>query len=143
MVLVRSLERFDHLVVVGLGCLAMGVGFGLMPLGSGKVFAALTVLVWTVGEMLSVPMANSVATTRAPAGSGGRYLGTYFLAFSGAFVLAPTVGTAIYQSLGPNALWFGVAALGAALCAACLWLAPRFRTAPGVWSADGTPGHED
>lgn len=131
MVLVRALERFDHLVVVGLGCLAMGMGFGLMPLGSGKPFAAFTVLVWTVGEMFSVPMANSVAATRAPAGSGGRYLGAYFLAFSGAFVLAPTVGTAVYESLGPSALWFGVAALGTLLCLGCLWLAPRFRARSG------------
>jgi predicted MFS family arabinose efflux permease len=132
MVLVRALERLDHLVVVGVGCLALGLGFGLMPLGSGTLFAAFTVLVWTVGEMLSVPMANSVATTRAPVGSGGRYLGAYFLAFSGAFVLAPTVGTAVYQSLGSGVLWFGVAGLGATLCLGCLWLAPRFRAASGV-----------
>jgi MFS family permease len=131
MVLVRTLERLDHLVVVGVGCLALGLGFGLMPLGSGMLFAAFTVLVWTVGEMLSVPMANSVAATRAPVGSGGRYLGAYFLAFSGAFVLAPTVGTAVYQSLGPSTLWFGIAGLGAALCLGCLWLAPRFRVASG------------
>jgi predicted MFS family arabinose efflux permease len=138
MILVRALERYDHLIVVGLGCLALGAGFGLMPLGSGKLFAAATVLVWTVGEMLSVPMANSVATTRAPAG-GGRYLGAYFLAFSGAFVLAPTIGTTVYERLGPSALWFGVAGLGVVLCLGCLALSRSFRVPgnPGAGHAAG------
>ncbi len=131
MVLVRAIERFDHLVVAGLGCLALGAGFGLMPLGSGRLFAALTVLVWTVGEMLTLPMANSIAATRVPAGSG-RYLGAYFLAFSGSFILAPAVGTAVYERFGPGALWFGVAGAGVVLFVACLALAPAFRRSPGA-----------
>ncbi len=138
MVLVRALERLDHLAVAGIGCLALGAGFGLMPLGSGRLFAAATVLVWTVGEMLTLPMANSVASTRTP-GGGGRYLGAYFLAFSGAFVLAPIIGTAVYGRYGPTALWFGVAAVGCVLCVACLWLAPRFRQA-GSSPVDATAG---
>ena len=97
----------------------MCAGFGLLPLGSSRAFAALTVVVWTAGEMLSLPFTNSVAASRAPGTASGRYLGAYSLSFSLAFVLAPAVGTAVYERFGPTALWAGVAATGVVLFAAC------------------------
>ncbi|HQT94817.1 MAG TPA: MFS transporter [Thermoanaerobaculaceae bacterium] len=146
MVLLRALERRDHLLLAGLGCLLVCAGFGLLPLGSSRAFAALTVVVWTAGEMLSLPFTNSVAASRAPAAASGRYMGAYSLAFSVSFVLAPAVGTAVYQGFGPTALWVGVAATGAVLFAACALLARRFRAAPwAVADAAGgmQPGREE
>jgi predicted MFS family arabinose efflux permease len=132
MVLLRALEHRDHLVLAGVGCLLVCAGFGLLPLGSSRAFAALTVVVWTAGEMLSLPFTNSVAASRAPAAASGRYMGAYSLSFSVAFVLAPAVGTAVYERFGPGTLWAGVAATGVVLFAACLGLARRFRAAPGA-----------
>ena len=126
MILLRALEHRDHLLLAGLGCLLVCAGFGLLPLGSSPAFAALTVVVWTAGEMLSLPFTNSVAASRAPAAASGRYMGAYSLAFSVSFVLAPGVGTAVYQKFGPTALWAGVAVAGAVLFAACALLARRF-----------------
>ncbi len=139
MVLLRALEHRDHLLLAGVGCLLVCAGFGLLPLGSSRAFAAVTVVVWTVGEMLSLPFTNAVAASRAPAAASGRYMGAYSLSFSLAFVLAPAVGTAVYQGLGPTALWAGVAATGVVLFAACVGLARRFRGVPWV-GADATGG---
>jgi predicted MFS family arabinose efflux permease len=127
MLLLRAVEHHDHVALAGLGCLLVCTGFGLLPLGSSPAFAALTVVVWTAGEMLSLPFTNSVASNRAPASAGGRYMGAYSLAFSVAFVLAPAVGTAVYQGYGPGVLWAGVGGVGVFLLAACLVLAPRLR----------------
>jgi predicted MFS family arabinose efflux permease len=135
MVLLRALEHRDHLLLAGLGCLLVCAGFGLLPLGSSRAFAALTVVVWTAGEMLSLPFTNSVAADRAPAAASGRYLGAYSLSFALAFVLAPAIGTSVYGRFGPGALWAGVAATGAVLFAACVGLAPRFRVGRGVAAA--------
>ena len=38
--------------------------------------------------------------------------GAYALAFSTAFVIGQVVGTAVYQYLSPNTLWFGIGAVG-------------------------------
>jgi MFS family permease len=115
MVLLRSIEHLDHLRVVGLGCFLVCAGFGLMPFGRGVAYAAFTIVVWTLGEMLTLPLANAVASHRADSGQAGRYLGAYSLAFSVAFVLAPLIGTGIYQRLGPDVLWHAVTGVGVLL----------------------------
>jgi predicted MFS family arabinose efflux permease len=137
MVLLRAVERCDHMALAGLGSLVVCGGFALLPLGTSWTFAALTVVVWTAGEMLSVPLTNSIVSNRAPAASSGRYLGAYSLAFAVSFVLAPMVGTAVYQRLGPTVLWAGIGVVGVLLAVACLGLARWFRAQPVV--APGGP----
>ena len=142
MVLLRALEHRDHVRLAGVGALLVGAGFGLLPLGSTWPFAALTVVIWTAGEMLSLPFTNSVAANRAPATASGRYMGAYSLAFAVAFVLAPALGTAVYERLGPTVLWAGVGATGAVLFVACALLAPHLRTPRGGPSATRDPGYD-
>ncbi len=146
MVLLRAIERADHVALAGLGCLLVCSGFALLPLGSSWAFAALTVVVWTAGEMLSLPLTNSIASSRAPAAASGRYMGAYSLAFAVSFVLAPAVGTAVYERLRPGVLWAGVGVVGVALAGACLALSRALRPAPAPASealgAPRAPGSE-
>ena len=64
------------------------------------------------------------ATSRAPAGAVGRYLSVFQLAFAVSFVLAPLVGTALYQDQGPRFLWASCASMGV-LVALCHWVLHR------------------
>jgi predicted MFS family arabinose efflux permease len=118
MPLVRAMERRNTMRLVGLGSLLVCAGFGMIRFGSSVSFAALAVAVWTFGEMLALPFTNSIVAHRAGPGSRGRYMGAYGTSFSLANVLAPVAGTAIYQRLGTDVLWFTVAAIGP-----LLWLA--------------------
>ena len=68
--------------------------------------------VLTVGEMLALPISNTVVAERAGRAQMGRYMGAYTLAFSTAFVIGPIAGTAVYQYLSPDTLWYGVGATG-------------------------------
>ncbi len=117
MVLVHSLSGRDPLKLVGLGSFLFCAGLALLPLGSSFAFAALTVAVWTVGEMLAFPIASAVVAERAKGESLGRYMGVFHLSFAAAFVAAPLIGTWVYQRLGPGALWYGCGGLGIALWA--------------------------
>ncbi|HUK14107.1 MAG TPA: MFS transporter [Thermoanaerobaculaceae bacterium] len=126
MVLVRAMEHRNHLAIAAVGALLVCSGFALLPFGRSRAFAALTIVVWTAGEMLSLPMTNAVAASRATGPATGRYLGAYWLAFSAAFVLAPAIGTAVYQSLGPSVLWLGIGVVGVLLAGAFLALARAF-----------------
>jgi MFS family permease len=109
--------------VVGVGSLLVCLGFGLMPLGSSMLFISFTVLVWTVGEMLALPMMNAVVAGRSGAGNRGRYMGMMTMAFAIAFMVAPLAGTWIYDRWGAETLWYGIGALGLPLLAGALALA--------------------
>jgi MFS family permease len=75
------------------------------------------ILVFTVGEMLLLPIAYTLASTRASSSTRGAYLGAFGIAFSLAFIIGPPLGSLVYTSLGGDLLWYsclpiaGIAAL--------------------------------
>jgi MFS family permease len=115
MPLIRAVERCNRMRTVGLGAFFVCVGLALLPLGSVWMMAALSIMVLTVGEMLSMPISNAIVAERAGRAAVGSYMGAYTLAFSTAFVIGPIAGTAIYQRLGAATLWFGIGAVGVIL----------------------------
>lgn len=112
MVLVHSLSRRDPLKVSGVGAFLFCAGLGLLPFGSGFAYVVFTIAVWTVGEMLVFPIVSSALANRAPEESRGAYMGFLNLSFASAFVVAPLVGTWIYENLGAEVLWYACGALG-------------------------------
>jgi predicted MFS family arabinose efflux permease len=118
MLVIRAVERLDALRTVGVGALLVCAGLALLPFGPPYSFAVAAMVILTIGEMLAMPISNTVVAERAGRGQTGRYMGIYTLAFSTAFVIGPVAGTAVYERLGPDALWFGIGAIGIFLCLA-------------------------
>ncbi len=118
MLLIRAVENQDRMRMVGLGAFLVCGGLAILPFGPGWMTAVVFMIVLTVGEMLSMPIANAVVAERAGTESVGRYMGVYTLTFSTAFVIGPITGTAIYQNLGPKVLWLSIGAVGIVLAVA-------------------------
>lgn len=133
MLLIRAVENFDRMKMVGLGAFLVCCGLAILPLGPGWMTAVLFMVVLTAGEMLSMPITNAVVAERAGVESVGRYMGVYTLAFSTAFVIGPIAGTAIYQNFSPQTLWYGTGFVGVALAFAFAALSRplRFHQLPG------------
>jgi predicted MFS family arabinose efflux permease len=112
MVLIHSLARRDPLKVSGLGAFLFCAGLALLPFGPGFGYVIFTVAIWTVGEMLTFPLVTSAIADRAPEATVGTYMGLLNFSFAAAFVVAPLVGTWVYQNLGARALWLGCGAVG-------------------------------
>ena len=125
MIMMEKIRRFPLTRMINLSFLLLGAGLGLLPLGRGFAFAAMTVAVWTLGEMLGMPIYTALVAGRAGGRSRGRYLGLSSLSFSLAFIVAPAAGTAVYGKFGGGVLWFGCAALSFLLAVAFLLLRPR------------------
>jgi MFS family permease len=135
MVLIHSLSRRDPLKVAGLGCFVFCAGLALLPFGSGFGYVIFTVAIWTVGEMLAFPLLVSAVADRAPEETRGAYMGLLNFSFAASFVVAPLVGTWVYQNLGARALWLGCGAVGALVWAGFHAVAvaiSRPAAAPGV-----------
>jgi MFS family permease len=98
--------------VLALAALVTGFGFGLTALADHAWLYALTVLVWTMGEMLNSPSTSTLLAELSPAELRGRYQGVFSLAWSAAAFGAPIAGGFVQEHAGNTALWLGCAGVG-------------------------------
>jgi predicted MFS family arabinose efflux permease len=115
MLLMHALRHRAPARVVAAGTLLLGLGFGLTPFGSSTAFAVLGVVVWTLGEILTLPMLLTLTTLRSDPAAMGEYQGLTGLAFATATMIGPALGTRLWDALGPEWVWYACAALGAAM----------------------------
>jgi predicted MFS family arabinose efflux permease len=118
MLLMHALRRRAPARVVAIGTLLLGLGFGLTAFGRTTAFAAFSVVVWTFGEMLTLPMLLTLTTLRSDPAAMGEYQGLTSLAFATATTLGPLLGARLWASAGPEWVWYACAALGASIALA-------------------------
>ncbi|WP_328808214.1 MDR family MFS transporter [Nonomuraea antri] len=120
------LGRRDAARTLALGIAVMSVGFALTAFVSSTSWLAVTIVVWTVGEIITAGIAGTVVAALAPAHLRGRYAGLFGFAWSAAAVLAPLLGGPLLE-LGPGALWFTIGGVGLVSAAGMLLLGPAIR----------------
>jgi MFS family permease len=113
------------------GSLLMAWGFGLTAFAGTVGLYGLTVVVWTLGEIVHAPASMSVVADLAPATARGRYQGMYTLAWSGAAFAGPLSGGLVYDHLGRDAVWACCALVGT-VAAAGYYALLRVRPAPSA-----------
>jgi MFS family permease len=119
----RFLKRLRRTTALAVALVVLGIGFGLTAFADTPTFYALTVLIWTVGEMFHAPSTSATTADLSPSHLRGRYQGVFSLSWSGAAFLAPLIGGAVLQYAGPTTLWLGC--LGLALVVAAIHLSAR------------------
>jgi MFS family permease len=117
--------------------LVMGIGFGLTAFAHTAWFYAVTVLVWTIGEMLNAPSSSASLAELSPADLRGRYQGVFGVSWSIASFLAPILGGAVLEHLGRTVLWMGVFGLGVLIAGLNLLAAPSRARRAAVVAARG------
>ncbi|WP_282793231.1 MFS transporter [Streptomyces sp. CC224B] len=98
--------------VLAVGNLVTGAGLALTGFMTGMGPLAVTVVVWSLGEMLTSSISQAYLGGLAPPGMTGRYQGLHGVAYTVGTGAGPLVGGAVY-AFGPWALWtlVGVAGL--------------------------------
>ena len=120
------LGRHDLTTVFACGIALLGVGFGLTSLASATWSYAVTVAVWTLGEITTAGIGAAIVASLAPVHLRGRYSGVYGLSFSAGYLLAPLGGTRLLES-GKAALWLTCAGICVAAALGLLALRPAIR----------------
>jgi MFS family permease len=113
-------SHWPHRRTLALGALLSGAGFGGMAFAHGAVSLAVTVVIWTFGEMMFFPASAAYATDIAPDARRGEYSGLYTMMFSTAFAIGPWAGTVVLEKIGARSLWGITAVLGAVAAAMLL-----------------------
>jgi MFS family permease len=128
-------RRWPPLIALAIGLVLNGIGFGAIGIASSIASLAITVVIWTFGEMVYSPVGSAYIADIAPVDLRARYQAGYAFTYSLGLMLAPIGGTQLF-GLSPSALWLTCLVLsfaGAALMAGG-WLRERgvSRTLPAA-----------
>jgi len=128
-------RRFPPVKIMAIGYALIGVGMGLNALGATLALLVISMVVFTVGEMIALPISSSHMAALAPDEMRGRYQGVIALTWSAATMLGPSMGLALYES-SPALLWIGTMIVSCLAGVMMLAGDPAKRTAPAITPAE-------
>ncbi|QOV37461.1 MFS transporter [Streptomyces ferrugineus] len=134
----RLIERRDTARILVVSSLLAGYGFGLTAFAGSVGVFALTVCVWTLGEMLNAPTQTGLVVRLSPAHGRGRYQGMYTLSWSVAALVAPLMSGLVIDRYGAQWLW-GLCAVVGTVAAIGYGVLMRRLSAAEPETSDGTP----
>jgi MFS family permease len=102
-----AMANWSYRRTLVLGSILFGAGFGALALARTFIEVALTVMIWTFGEMILFPGMSALVSELAPEGRKGEYMGLYMMTFSVAFMLGPWLGTLAFEKYGATIFWTG------------------------------------
>ncbi|MEP7159176.1 MAG: MFS transporter [Chloroflexota bacterium] len=108
----RSVERFPRYRIIALSSLLLGAGFGLTELAATLPMFALTVVVWTLGEVIGAAVAPVIVSEMSPPALRGLYQGIWGSSWGLAFFIGPVLGGYVLHNYGSAVLWGGAFVLG-------------------------------
>lgn len=98
-------------IVVGVIIVSFSFIVLMIPKSFPIVLAIISILLFTFGEMLSLPFFNTFVVKRSNEHNRGIYAAGYTLSWSVAQVVGPTSGFYIAEKFGYNVLWIAVTGL--------------------------------
>lgn len=123
--------RWPRFETVAISAILLGLGFGFTAFATDLPLFALSVAIWTLGEIAATSVAPAIIADLSPVELRGVYQGIFGAAWGLAYFLGPLAGGWIYEHLGSNVLWAGCLGLGfvLALCYVALSTPARRRMA--------------
>ena len=97
----RTLTRFAA------ACLLVGTGYGATQLVHTPIGYAVTICLWTLGEIAFSPVTPTVVADLAPPTLRGTYQGVFQMTWGAAFLISPLAGSFVLQRYGSRVLWTG------------------------------------
>lgn len=104
-------RRYPARRAMAAGYVMIGLGFAMNAFAHTVAALACCVIIFTIGEMLAMPVASAYVSNLAPAHVRGRYMGVYGLNWALALIIAPGIGMQLL-AYNPTLLWLGCGALG-------------------------------
>jgi MFS family permease len=93
---------------------AFFVAFGLLLYGFVSTYwlFAIAMAILTIGEMVTVPIANAVVASFSPEEMRGRYNFIYGLSWGISFAVGPWLAGQVMDNYNPNWLWYACGIIG-------------------------------
>jgi MFS family permease len=104
--------RWPRFEAMAASAVLLGLGFGFTALARTYPLFAISVGIWTLGEIAASAVAPAIIADLAPVKLRGLYQGIFGSAWGLAFFIGPLLGGWVYEQLGANLLWGGCLVLG-------------------------------
>jgi MFS family permease len=104
-------RRFAATRVMATGFLVAGSGLALIAFGRSLPYLACCIALFTLGEMIAMPVAGAFVADLAPPSIRGRYMGVYGLTWTVALMVGPALGMQLL-AMGAPVLWLACGGLG-------------------------------
>lgn len=105
--LMDTLKRRSQMNVCIAGLLLIGIGLGMLPLGHGMLYASISTMIWSFGEILTSSPFYVLVMEYANPKARGTYMGFFQSVMSVATILFPLIGGFLYSIDHGRILWFG------------------------------------
>ncbi len=125
-------RRFPARRVMATGYLLIGIGFALNMFAHTVPALVGCMILFTLGEMVAMPVAAAYIADLAPSNMRGRYLGVNGLTWAMALIIGPGLGMKLF-ALGPAVLWLACGSLGA-LAAIIILISIKAKSAPVIFA---------
>jgi MFS family permease len=107
--------KWPRFETVAVAALLLGLGFGSTALASNFSLFALSVAIWTLGEIAATSVSPTIIADLSPIELRGLYQGIFGAAWGLAYFIGPLAGGWIYENLGSDVLWIGCLIIGIVL----------------------------
>jgi MFS family permease len=108
----RRIKGRAPFILMALGAIFYTIGFTLFGVVTVFWMFMLNIVIITFGEMIIMPVSQTLAANFAPEDMRGRYMAVFSFAWAIPQTLGPTLAGIILDNYNPNLLWY----LGGALC---------------------------
>jgi MFS family permease len=94
------------MLLMTLGTFCFLIGYTLFGFIHGYIFFVAVMLLITYGEMIIIPVGQTLVAQFAPEKVRGRYMGVYNLSWSLPSMAGPYLGGLIMDNYNPDLLWY-------------------------------------
>jgi MFS family permease len=125
----KKLKGYSPMLMMILASAIYGIGFTIFGITGNVVLFFAGMVIITIGEMIHIPVAQTLASFFAPEDMRGRYMAVYGLGWAIPNSFAPFLAGLVMDNSNPNYVWYiaGILSLSAAFSYWLLFLRVKGR----------------
>ena len=102
----RKVSKYAPMKVMAVGTLLYMVGFGMYGFVSAEFLFFVAMIIITIGEMIEMPIGQSVAAHFAPEDKRGRYMAAFGFHWAIPNLFGILLAGIVIDTIGPNWVWY-------------------------------------
>jgi MFS family permease len=102
----RKIRKFPPMLMMMAATFLYGIGYTMFGFVGSYGFFALAMATITMGEMIHIPVAQTLVASFAPEDMRARYMATYGIGWAIPNSIAPTLAGLVMDNYDPNWVWY-------------------------------------